>query len=154
MNILIAPTDVGSGLTTISLALLQTLDAQGLKVGFVKPIAPSYKKLERSTELVRSVLGLTTPDPMPLNKVQQAISNGELDRVLEDVVGLHAEVSDDCDVVIIEGLVPDRTEPYTAKLNAEMAKAMNADVLLVINAENRSVKELEDEIRLEMGIFG
>ena len=126
INIFIAPTDTESGLTTISLGLIQALDAQGLKVGFVKPIAPGSSASERSTQLIRTVLHLDTPEPMALADVQQSVSNGMLDRTLEDAVGLHAQVAEGCDVVIIEGLVPDRSEPYTAKLNVEIAKAMGA----------------------------
>ena len=58
INIFIAPTDIESGLTTISLGLIQALDSQGLKVGFLKPVAPDYAASERSTHLVRSVLHL------------------------------------------------------------------------------------------------
>ncbi|MCA6063943.1 phosphate acetyltransferase [Thalassolituus marinus] len=154
INILIAPTGLESGLTTISLGLIRALDAQGLKVGFVKPVAPDYAASERSSHLVRSVLHLKTPDPMHLHLVQQRISDGMLDRVLEDVVALHDEVARDCDVVLIEGLVPDRSEPYTAKLNAEIAKALNADVLLVANGLNRSPAQVKAEVKLQTGIFG
>lgn len=153
INILIAPTGVESGLTTISLGLIRALDAQGLKVGFLKPIAPDYASDERSTHLARTVLHLHTPDPMHLHQIQQRISDGLLDRVLEDVVALHDEVSHDCDVVLIEGLVPDRSEPYTAKLNAEMAKALNADVLLVANGMNRSAAQVQAELKLQTGMF-
>jgi len=154
INVIIAPTGVESGLTTISLGLIRALDAQGLRVGFVKPIAPRYASSERSTHLVRTVLHLQTPDPMHLPLVQQRISDGMLDRVLEDVVALHDQVAKDCDVVLIEGLAPDRSEPYTAKLNAEMAKAMNADVLLVADGEQRQLSELRAELKLQTGLFG
>ncbi|MEK9766274.1 MAG: AAA family ATPase, partial [Thalassolituus sp.] len=154
INIFIAPTDTESGLTTISLGLMQALDARGLKVGFVKPVAPGSAANERSTQLARTVLHLDTPDPMRLNEVQQSISNGMLDRILEDCVGLHASVASDCDVVIIEGLTPDRSEPYTAKLNAEIAKALNADVLLVATAENKSTHEIQSDLKIQVGLFG
>ena len=154
INIFIAPTDTESGLTTISLGLIQALDAQGLKVGFVKPIAPGSSASERSTQLIRTVLHLDTPEPMALADVQQSVSNGMLDRTLEDAVGLHAQVVEGCDVVIIEGLVPDRSEPYTAKLNVEIAKAMGADVLLVTSAEGKSASQIRSDLKLQIGLFG
>ncbi len=154
INIFIAPTDTESGLTTISLGLIQALDAQGLKVGFVKPVAPGNSANERSTRLVRSVLHLDTPEPMPLSQIQQGVSDGMMDRILEDCVGLHAQVSEGCDVVIIEGLVPDRSEPFTAKLNVEIAKALGADVLLVTSAEGKSVDQIRSELKLQVGLFG
>ncbi|MFY9180052.1 MAG: phosphate acetyltransferase [Venatoribacter sp.] len=154
INIFIAPTGLESGLTSISLGLIRTLDAQGLKVGFLKPIAPSYAAHERSTQIVRNVLKLQTPDPMHLNVVQQRISDGLMDQVLEDVVALHAVISSDCDVMLIEGLVPDRSEPYTAKLNAAMAKALNAEVVLVTNGCNRNLGQVQNELKVQVSIFG
>ena len=154
INVLIAPTGTGNGSTTISLGLLRALDAQGLKVGFVKPIAPNYNTHERSSHLVRTVLQLQTPNPMHLTQVQQRISDGMLDRVLEDAVALHAQVTQDCDVVLIEGLAPDRSEPYTAKLNAEIAKALSADVLLVGSGQNRSADEIRHDLKVQQSIFG
>ena len=154
INIFIAPTGLESGLTSISLGLIRALDAQGLKVGFVKPVAPGYADSERSTHLVRTLLHLQTPDPMHLNLVQQRVSDGMLDRVLEDTVALHAIASRDCDVVLIEGLVPDRSEPYTAKLNAEIAKALNAEILLVASGRNRTVQQVQTELKIQLGIFG
>lgn len=154
INILIAPIGLDSGLTTISLGLIRALDAQGLKVGFIKPIAPDYADSERSSHLVRSVLALDTPDPMQLHQIQQRVSDGQLDRVLEDVVGLHDQVARDCDVVLIEGLVPDRSEPYTAKLNAEIAKALNADVVMVASGLNHSPEQLKTEIKIQSAIYG
>ena len=82
INIFIAPTGLESGLTSISLGLIRALDAQGLKVGFLKPIAPHYQQVARATHLVRSSIQLNTPDPMQLDTVQQRISDGALDRVL------------------------------------------------------------------------
>src|SRR5690606_540412 len=94
-----------------------------------------------------------TPDPTAVNLVQQRVSDGMLDRVLEDTVALHAIASRDCDVVLIEGLVPDRSEPYTAKLNAEIAKALNAEILLVASGRNRTVQQVQTELKIQLGIF-
>ena len=53
---------------------------------------------------------------------------------------MHAVASRGYDVMLIEGLVPDRSEPYTAKLNASIVKALNAEVLLVSSGHNRTPK--------------
>lgn len=154
INVVIAPTGLDSGLTSISLGMIRALDAQGLRVGFLKPIAPAYDSSERSSQLVRSALHLDTPDPMHLDKVQQRISDGLMDQVLEDIVALHHTISKECDVVLIEGLVQDRSEPYTAKLNAEMAKALNADVLLVTSGQDRTPAQVQADLKLHAGMFG
>lgn len=154
INIFLAPTETGTGLTTISLGLIRALDEQGLKVGFLKPIAPDYKQEERSSELVRKLLNIQTPKPLQLSTIQNQVSDDDLDQVLENVVAMHAGVDSACDVVIIEGLVPDRNEPYTAKLNVEIAKALNADVVLVTSGLNRNPKQVRASIKLQAGLYG
>ena len=154
IHLLIAPTGVDAGLTTISLGLLHALDTLGVKTAFLKPVAALTNEPERSTTLVRSVMGIQTPIPMALDAVQQRINTGQLDRVLEDVVALHEETSrQQPDVVIIEGIVPDRTEPYTARLNVEMAKALGADVLLVLSGHHHSGIQVKHELQLQAGLF-
>ena len=155
INIFIAPTGLHSGLSSISIALLHALDTQGIKASFFKPVAPYQEgEIERSTQMVKQNYPLNPPQPMPLKQAQQLISAGQIDRLLEDLVGLHHAASDGTEVTIVEGLVPDRSEPYTAKINAEIAKALNADVILITSANNRSNSEIQSDINLNAAIFG
>jgi phosphate acetyltransferase len=155
INIFIAPTGLHSGLSSISIALLHALDTQGIKASFFKPVAPYQEgEVERSTQMVKQNYPLNPPQPMPLKQAQQLISTGQLDRLLEDLVGLHHIATSDTEVTIVEGLVPDRSEPYTAKINAEIAKALNADVILITSANNRSNNEIQADINLNAAIFG
>jgi phosphate acetyltransferase len=155
INIFIAPTGLHSGLNSISIALLHALDTQGIKASFFKPVA-SYVEgdIERSTQMVKQTYPLNPPQPMPLKQAQQLISTGQTDRLLEDLVGLHHIATAGTEVTIIEGLVPDRSEPYTAKINAEVAKALNAHIILVSSAENRTSSEIKADINLNAAIFG
>jgi phosphate acetyltransferase len=155
INIFIAPTGLNSGLNSISIALLHALDTQGIKASFFKPVASYIEgEIERSTQMVKQTYPLNPPQPMPLSQAQQLISTGQTDRLLEDLVGLHHIATAGTEVTIIEGLVPDRSEPYTAKINAEVAKALNADIILVSSAENRTSSEIQADINLNAAIFG
>lgn len=155
INIFIAPTGLHSGLNSISIALLHALDTQGIKASFFKPVAPYTEgEIERSTQMVKQTYPLNPPQPMPLKQAQQLISTGQTDRLLEDLVGLHHIATAGTEVTIVEGLVPDRSEPYTAKLNAEIAKALNADIILVGSAENRTSDEIQADINMNAAIFG
>lgn len=155
INIFIAPTGLHSGLSSISIALLHALDTQGIKASFFKPVAPyTAGEVERSTQLIKQTYPLDPPKPMPLKQAQQLVSTGQMDRLLEDLVGQHHLASAGTEVTIVEGLVPDRSQPYTAKINAEIAKALNADVILVSSAENKSVAEIQDDITMNASIFG
>jgi phosphate acetyltransferase len=155
INIFIAPTGLNSGLNSISIALLHALDTQGIKASFFKPVASYIEgEIERSTQMVKQTYPLNPPQPVPLTQAQQLISTGQTDRLLEDLVGLHHIATSGTEVTIIEGLVPDRSEPYTAKINAEVAKALNADIILVSSAEERTSREIQADINLNAAIFG
>ena len=50
---------------------------------------------------------------------------------MEDVVALADPVAGRADVVVVEGLVPSSEQIYAGRVNLALAKALDADVLLV-----------------------
>src|SRR5690554_1938011 len=76
---------------------------------------------------------------------------GEL--LLEQVVGLYQSCATNADVVIVEGLVPDRSEAYTARINAEIARALNAEVILVATPGDRTPQELDEHIEMASRLY-
>lgn len=152
----IAPTSIQTGLTSISLGLIRALDERGLRVAFCKPVAvmPTNPAEERSTQMVRMGTRLTPPQPLDLKYAQQMISDRQLDRLMEEVIRLHRLAAKDADVIIIEGIEPDRSEPFTAKLNVEMAKTLDAEVILVSAPEQRSAAELAEHVDMSSRMFG
>ncbi len=138
-TLFIAPTETKSGLTSVSLGLIRALDQLGVKVAICKPIAKETKGLrQRSIDLIANVTGLQPPTPISLEQAQTMMGSGQQDRLMEEVIAMHHDVRKDADVVIVEGLEPDRNEPYAAKLNAEMAKTLDADVILVASPKDRN----------------
>jgi phosphate acetyltransferase len=155
LNIFIAPTDLHSGLTSISLALLHALDQQGIKASFFKPVATFDREgQERSTRLVRQTTPLTPPEPMALHEAQKLISDGKTDRLLEDLVSLHDKARNGSDVMIVEGLVPDRSNAFSAKINAEVAKALGAEIILLSSGQNKSLADIQRELSHNLAIYG
>ncbi|MCY0963768.1 phosphate acetyltransferase [Parathalassolituus penaei] len=154
IHVFVAPASAETGLTSISLGLLQFFDRRGLKAGFLKPVAVDHQQPERSTALVQAVRHLNPPAPMAFDQVQQRISAGLLDRVLEDVVALQDNVlQEQPDVVLVEGIVPDRTQPYSARLNQEIAKALDASLILVVNGEQPGDARLLHELELQLSLY-
>jgi phosphate acetyltransferase len=133
-TLLVAPTGHGVGLTATCLGLVHALDRQGVKVGFYKPLAQpraSGPALDRSTALVRLTSALEPPEPIAASRVEHALSRNELDALLEDVVAEAEPVLAEHDVVVVEGLVPGSGLVYAGRINVALAKALDADVLLV-----------------------
>ncbi len=154
-TLFIAPTEIKSGLTSISLGLIRTLDQLGLKVAICKPIASKEAGTrQRSVELLTQATGIQTPDPISLKQAQNMMGNGQQDRLMEEVIAMHRAVRKEADVVIIEGLEPDRNEPYAARLNAEMSKTLDADVILVASPGDRDVNALKQHLDVVKSLYG
>lgn len=153
----IAPTGFGVGLTSISLGLVRALELAGLKVGFYKPIAqphPGDLGPERSSELIARTHGLTPPKAMELAQVERLLGDGQLDELLEEIVGRYQQVAEDRDVVIVEGMVPTRHASYAARVNAHLARSLDAEVILVSAPEDETVTELADRLEIQAQLFG
>ena len=132
-TLLVVPTAAGVGLARTCLGLVRALDRRGVNVGFVKPVAQLRADggPDRSTALVAAIAALRPADPLSSAQLEQQLGAGGLDVVLEKVVAACQPVYDRSDVVIVEGLSPGPTKLYASGLNQALAKALDADVLLV-----------------------
>lgn len=154
-TLFIAPTEMKSGLTSISLGLIRALDQLGLKVAICKPIAQTTEGTrQRSIDLLSQATGIDAPTPISLKQAQSMMGSGQQDRLMEEVIGMHRAIRKEADVVIIEGLEPDRNEPYAARLNAEMAKTLDADVILVASPKDRDVDALRQHLEVVKSLYG
>ncbi|MCB0116634.1 MAG: AAA family ATPase, partial [Caldilineaceae bacterium] len=156
-TLFVAPTGTGVGLTSVSLGLVRALDRVGLRVGFYKPIAqPSgqQQEPERSTYFIRKTTPLNPPTPIDIHHAQQLISEGEQDQLMEEIIGAYQEAAENADVVVVEGLVPTGSETYADQLNADIARTLDAEIILVTSGNNLSSEELTDRIELAARIFG
>ncbi|MDO6442143.1 phosphate acetyltransferase [Marinobacter sp. 2_MG-2023] len=160
-SLFIAPTSIDSGLTSVCLGLLRAMERVGISVGFYKPFSQSVNLGESihndgkdsSVNFVRSRSHLQLPDPIPLKKAQQWLNRGKADLLMETVVGEYQKVAKNVDVVIIEGLVPDRREAYIARLNVEVARNLGSEVVLVSTPGKSSAAELDEELDFSARIF-
>ncbi|KAA1173887.1 phosphate acetyltransferase [Marinobacter salinexigens] len=160
-SLFIAPTSIDAGLTSVCLGLLRALERVGVSVGFYKPFCQSVHQSEHlhnngqdsSVEFIRTRSHLEPPTPIPLKDAQQRLNRGMSDLLMENVVGDYQKVANDVDVVIIEGLVPDRSEAYIARLNVEVARNLGSEVILVSPPKSRSPEELDEELEFSARLF-
>lgn len=158
-SLFIAPTELNSGLTSVCLGLLRALDRVGVRVGFYKPVSqPARSTGDQSGEdfsvpFVRARSDLDPPNPIPLKEAQNLLNRGKSDEFMEDMVGRFQSVARDVDVVIVEGLVPDRSEAYTARMNVEMARNLGSEVILVCAPDGRDCRELDEWLDFSARLF-
>jgi len=154
-NLFIAPTDLRSGLTSVCMGLVRALDHIGVRVGFFKPIAQSSHgdDLDQSVHFIRARTNLNPPDPIGLQQAQKRVNRGESDQLMEDIVERYHEAARNVDVVVVEGLVPDRTETYIQRLNIELARNLDAQVILVSAPGERSPAEVDEILEFSARLF-
>lgn len=156
-TLFLAPTGFGGGLNSVSLGLIRSLQQLGLKVGFFKPIAqpfPVDQGQERSCLLVERTLNLASPEPLPLTQVERQLADGELDLLLEEVVKRFQQAAAGNDVVIVEGMVPTRDSEYAARINTQLAKSLDAEVILVAAQGSESLRQMAERIEIQAQMFG
>lgn len=153
----LAPTRYGVGLTSVTLGLVRALDNLGLRVKFFKPIAQLHvgdTGPERSTKLVQRLMDHEPPTPISSHRAEDLLGDNKGDVLMEEIVALFERASQDCDVIVVEGLVPTREMPYANRLNSNIAKTLNADIILVSEPGNDSLEDLADKLEIAADSFG
>jgi BioD-like phosphotransacetylase family protein len=118
----------GAGKTMLCAGLGRHLKSQGKKVGFFKPLVAAIKSKEAADSdaaFIKSILGLKEPlaDLCP-------VIGGKRD-IAKQVKPAYEKVAKDKDIVIIEGIWRQRPGSGSAESAYEIAKALEAKVIVV-----------------------
>jgi len=160
-SLFIAPTSTDSGLTSVCLGLLRALERVGVSVGFYKPFcqvvhqadATHNNGKDSSVEFVRTHSHLQPPTPITLKEAQHALNHNKSDLLLERVVGEYQKVACTVDVVIIEGLEPDHNGTYISRLNAEVARNLGSEIILLTSPKGCDPAELDEQLGFSARLF-
>ncbi len=169
-TLLLAPTGHNVGLTSVTIGLLRAFERRGVRLGYLKPVAQTTGA-DRSVAIVRTATAIKVPDPVPRDQAETLLGHGEEQILMERVVDLHrlalrgadaarsgdparlADAGRSVDLVVTEGMVPAADLMYSARVNAAVAKALDADVVLVATAEGQSPAEVAEETEIAARTF-
>ncbi|HZW27010.1 MAG TPA: phosphate acetyltransferase, partial [Trueperaceae bacterium] len=153
--LLLVPTEGRVGLTSVSLGLLRALERRGLRVGFAKPIRQPGDDggPERSTTFAKGTTQLDPPEPLPFARAEAYLAAGRRHELMQEAVALFQRAAEGKDVMVVEGLTATATHPELDALNAHLAQAMDAQVVLVA-ALGDSPAALSDRLRVAAEPFG
>jgi len=152
----LAPIGFDAGLTSVSLGMIRTLEQAGLSVGFVKPIAQgtSAPDSELSTHFARAICHTDSPKPLPMERVEYLLGQGQVDQLMEEIVSLYQQAAQNVDVMVIEGLVPDQKHVFSTFLNTKIARNLEAQTILVGAADKGSDQEIAEQLDMSIQAFG
>ena len=154
-TILLVPTEIGVGLTSACLGLIYALECQGIKAGFLKPFSQELQPVaDRTTALYRHLFKHETVEPISYTALTERLKNDENDELLEDAVRLHREISKHHDIIIVEGVLPNGRDPFATELNANLAKALDAKVIIVSNADINNAVKTASKVDNQLRFFG
>ncbi|MDP5031731.1 phosphate acetyltransferase [Paraglaciecola sp.] len=156
-RIMLIPVGSSVGLTSVSLGLVRAMQQQGLKVNFFKPMGqPRHgdDEAEKSTTIINQLGLIKAAPPLTPAYVEDMISNDKMDVLLEEIIALYEQYSNDEDIGIIEGLVTTQSHPYAVRLNREICNALDAKIVLVSSPGNLSLTQLNDKLEIVADNYG
>ncbi|MFG6175620.1 phosphate acetyltransferase [Halomonas sp. THAF12] len=161
-TLLLVPTDAGVGLTSASLGLVRALDSLGVRTAFLKPFRqdspsddalPGDQGLDRSSALLATLQGLSPPEPLSRSELERLLRENRLDDLMEQAVARHAALASPGAgaapaLILVEGLAPGPKLGYAPRLNAELARALDAEILLVADGQPTEAQALAERLDL------
>ena len=154
--LLLSPAGHGVGLTSIALGIVRALDRRGVRVGFCKPIAQpdSNEVADTSTALVKLGATITAPEPLGAERALELLSAGGDQELMEEAVARFQRAAQGCDVVVVEGLVPRPGMVHAMRVNQLLAKALDAEVVLVTTPNDETPEKLAASVAIAAHGFG
>lgn len=156
-TLLLVPTERGVGLTSASLGMMRALDFIGIKAGFMRPFVQhelGSSSTDRSSELVARTMNVEPPKAIAQSHLERMLGDGELDDLMEEVVGTHQSFAEQYDVMVVEGVVPTSESSYAAQVNTALANAMDAQIILISSADMENPEKLADRLDMHARSFG
>lgn len=148
-SILVTATQRGSGKSTIALGLVHLLESNLASVGYFKPIGQrGLDGTDPDVRLMKDALGLgfslEEMVPVTMDEVQEALSSGTYDHLLDRILEAYERMAEKCDFVVCEGTdYFGAMSAFEFDINADVSKTLNSPVLLVANGANCSTADGE-----------
>ncbi|WP_346836417.1 phosphate acetyltransferase [Microbulbifer sp. SAOS-129_SWC] len=155
-TIMLIPLSPRVGITSVSLGVTRALERNGVGVKFFKPVAEpeEHRGVERSAEILRRGSGLEIMDSFSARHAESMISAGNLSELLEDILARYRRCTVTAEVVLVEGLLPDSDSQLASQLNYQVAKALDAEVVLVVCPHLDSTRQLQERLAFADEQFG
>ncbi|GLP94811.1 phosphate acetyltransferase [Paraferrimonas sedimenticola] len=156
-NIILVPVGSDVGLTSISLGMVRALERQGIKVQFFKPISQLREGdigPERSTTILATSPTISPLEPFSMDYVEERIGANEMDIMLEEIIARAQTVQSECEVLVLEGLVPTRSHPYAKYVNENVASALDADIVFVTSGGGSDPADVSARLEMAYNTWG
>lgn len=153
-TLILIPAGPGAGLTSITLGVIRALEQQGMRLSLFKPVTQSLSGLshpDHTSSIVKSNSAIPTTDSLTIHYAEQQIGRGQQDVLMEEIIARFQPLKTHSDVVLIEGLVPNNSHPFIPSFNYDLARTLNAEIILVMAPGADNAAQLGERIALLQG---
>lgn len=153
--IFVVSTHLGSGLTSSAMGLFRACEHLGLRVSYFKPIGQSIDSygFDAATKFLQDCSVSSIEPPISFSEVESYLSKHQVDSLLERIVQKYQSYAEKSDIVIVEGLNPDKSATYVARLNPLIAQTLSAHVLMVTSPLGFSLDEFLARIEIHSQLY-
>ncbi len=149
-TLFVSPIGQIKNLYPISFALIKALQAKGLKVGYVKPISHVNKD---TAVLYKYVFNDVAPISLDMSEIENLILKDDYDTILEKSIELVVAANKDHDVVVIEGIELNARNPFTEKLNLDLAATFQSGLIFAGNAGTNTLCQIGEYLNFYIKRF-
>lgn len=155
--IMLIPTGSNVGLTGITIGTLRSIERQGLKVNLFKPVAQPVlggDKSDHTTALINAANQVKTNYPLKMSHVEDLLETNQQDVLMEEIIAQFSELDKNADIILVEGIVPSQFYSFANELNLNVAKALGAEVILVMSMGADSSSTFTKRLEVARSNFG
>ncbi len=123
---------MGVNVPEVTEGFFQVIKKMGTRVSYFRPISEQEE-----------------PNSISIAHAERLLSTGNGSVLMEQVLDLYQTVINENDIVVVEGLSPDRLLFRSKKLNKLLARALDVSVILISTPNGRTAKDVLDEVEIE-----
>jgi phosphate acetyltransferase len=158
-SLYIASLEPLAGTLFVTVGMMEFLRSRVGKVAFFRPVIETTAKRDEDTLFVLEYFGLDMPYEETFGysvaDVEEMVSEERIHDLHKGLIRKFRSLEERYDFVLCEGLNRSCfSATFDFDMNVEIAKNLGTPYISIINGKNKTLHELEEEIRIESGCIG
>lgn len=143
-----------AGSIIITMSLMQLLTSKIPRVGFFRPIVNGNPSLDPDIRFIKEYFRLPQSYEesygMELSHFETLLAEGKLYEAYAQIIDRYEQLKRQNDFMLIEGVSPKYlVPPMLGDLNTQLARNLDASVITVVNAKEKTAQEILNEIHIQ-----
>ncbi|MDJ0589431.1 MAG: phosphate acetyltransferase [Pleurocapsa sp. MO_226.B13] len=156
-SLYISTTEAGSGKALISLGIIELILRKTSKVAFFRPVIRKqpHGKQDEDIELILTYFALNQTYEQAfglyVEEVEELISRSNYDEILDQIIGKYKNLEQNYDFILCESSdYLGQVSAFEFNLNTEIAKNLGCPILILGNADRRSIPEAIAPVKISL----